>query len=519
MSSDQSSSSSPFLRRSPAVQALQKCCPHRDYLTGSKFWNEINVTVSRSHPENPGLSQSPQRRQPSFIPSKPSQWTGNGHGAKHRNDESPFNLWDPETRSYRTPTEKEVEWIAQRYQATKLTFVDGLLYVITNSPPTPVSNTVGGQPTLLLTPEVELPYPTGGTNYLNPRLPDPYSGQKWSIMDTPTMAQMIAVKEALDRIMNVRQIIFFQAFNVVELVVGDGRNYARASLPGRVAGIATWYYHQETTFPDNMRDLTRARFINPQPQGSSVTQDTTNYLNPLYRVRPGEAPVLTPGMRVSTTTMTNAQTGRSGYKSSTLGVCIQKQGQPQGDHYMTVSDHSFRISMQENSHNISKYDGKVWHPDDSTARNGQVVGNVVQTYPELDLSVIKLKPNVQCTNSIYFMAERPMKFLKFDEVKFGDYFEIDGMTSGCMTVMMHAKSITTTPGSREYLFDNYSLSMGVSNAIMAEGMCGAPIVRVPDCDGEGGGGVLGFFHLGHDDNTLVATKSIDSLINDGWEVV
>jgi len=50
-------------------------------------------------------------------------------------------------------------------------------------------------------------------------------------------------------------------------------------------------------------------------------------------------------------------------------------------------------------------------------------------------------------------------------------------------------------------------------------MCGAPIVRVPDCDGEGGGGVLGFFHLGHDDNTLVATKSIDSLINDGWEVV
>jgi hypothetical protein len=84
---------------------------------------------------------------------------------------------------------------------------------------------------------------------------------------------------------------------------------------------------------------------------------------------------------------------------------------------VTVSDHSFQISMQENGHNVSKYDGKVWHPDDSTTRNGQVVGNVVQTYPELDLSV---KLNVQCTNSIYFMAERPVKFLKFDEVKFGD---------------------------------------------------------------------------------------------------
>jgi hypothetical protein len=332
------------------------------------------------------------------------------------------------------------------------------------------------------------------------------------------MAQMIAVKEALDRVMNVRRIMFFQAFNVVELVVGDGRSYAHASLPGWVAGVSTSYHHQETPFLDDMRDLTRARFVNPQPQGGPITQDTTNYLNPLYRVRPGE-PVLTPGMRVSTTTMTNAQTGQSGYRSSTLGVRIQRQGQRQGDYYVTVSDHSFRVSMQENGHTISKYDGKVWHPDDSTARNGLMIGNVVQTYPELDLSVVKLESNVECTNSIYFMAERPMKLLKFDEVKFGDYFEIDGMTSGCMTVVMRAKSITSTPGPREHQFDNYSLSTGMSNVIMAEGMCGAPIVRVPDYDGEGGGGVLGFFHLGHGDSTWGATESIDNLINDGWKIV
>jgi hypothetical protein len=396
MLSTQSLPSSPFLRRSPAVQALQKCRPHRDYLTGSKFWSELNLTISHAHPVNPSLPQPPQRLQPSSTPIKPSQWTGNGHGAKHRNDESPFNLWDAETRSYRTPTQKEVEWIVQRYQATKLTFTPGLLYVITNSPPTPVANTVGGQPTLFLGPEVKVSYPIATAKYQNPRLPDPYSGQKWGMMDAPTMAQMIAVKEALDRMMNVRRIIFFQAFNVVELVVGDGRSYAHASLPGWVAGVSTSYHHQETSFLDDMRDPTFARFINPQPQGGPITQDTTNYLNPLYRVRPGE-PVLTPGMRVSTTTMTNAQTGQSGYRSSTLGVRIQKQGQPQGDYYVTVSDHSFRVSMQENGHTISKYDGKVWHPDDSTARNGQMIGHIVQIYPELDLSVVKLEPNVECT--------------------------------------------------------------------------------------------------------------------------
>lgn len=281
MPSAQSSPSSPFLRRSPAVQALQRRSPHRDYLTGSKFWNEINVTVSHAHPEKPGLSQSPQRLQLSSIPSKPSQWTGNGHGSKHRNDESPFNLWDPETRSYRTPTQKEVEWIFQRYQATELTLAPGLLCVITNSPPTPAANTVGGQPTLFLGPEVKVSYSIAGAKYQNPRLPDPYIGQKWGMMDAPTMAQMIAVKEALDRMMNVRRIMFFQAFNVVELVVGDGRNYTHASLPGRVAGISTSYYHQETPFMDDMRDLTRARFINPQPRGGPIAQDTTNYLNPV----------------------------------------------------------------------------------------------------------------------------------------------------------------------------------------------------------------------------------------------
>jgi hypothetical protein len=197
MSSAQSSPSSPFLRRPPEVQALQRCCPHRDYLTGSKLWNEISATVSHSHPENPSLSPSPQRRQPSSTPSKPSQWSGNGHGSKHRNDESPFNLWDPETRSYRTPTQKEAEWIVQRYQATKITFVSGLLYVTTNSPPTPVANIVGGQPTLFLAPGVMVSYPSAGTTYPNPRLPDPYSGQKWGMMDAPTMAQMIAVKKRL----------------------------------------------------------------------------------------------------------------------------------------------------------------------------------------------------------------------------------------------------------------------------------------------------------------------------------
>jgi hypothetical protein len=95
-------------------------------------------------------------------------------------------------------------------------------------------------------PEAMVSYPIAGNRYQNPRLPDPYSGQKWGVTDAPTMAQMIAVKEALGGMMDVRRIMFFQAFNVVELVVGDGRNYAQASLLGRVTGISTSYHHQQT---------------------------------------------------------------------------------------------------------------------------------------------------------------------------------------------------------------------------------------------------------------------------------
>jgi hypothetical protein len=143
MLSVQSSPSSPFIRKSPGVLALQTSSPHRDYFTNSKFWAEINQTLSHAHPKQPGLSQSLQRpsqspqyhsqspQHPSQSPQHPSssapvrtpsQWTGsrNGHGLRHKNDESPFNLWDPLKRTYRHLTREEIAWICQRYNAVSV---------------------------------------------------------------------------------------------------------------------------------------------------------------------------------------------------------------------------------------------------------------------------------------------------------------------------------------------------------------------------------------------------------------
>jgi hypothetical protein len=85
--------------------------------------------------------------------------------------------------------------------------------------------------------------------------------------------------------------------------------------------------------------------------------------------------------------------------------------------------------------------------------------------------------------------------------------------------MLHAKSLKVTLSDTPYVFHNYTYSQGMSNGQMAAGMCGAPLVRIPDHNAEGGGGVLGFFHLAAADNTLATTEDIDQLIDDGWTMV
>ena len=509
------------MRRTPAVQALQQTSPHRDFLTKSRFWAEINQNHSHGHPEIPGLSQSPQRPQLSAPPRKPSQWTGNGHGARHINDEATFNLWDPIQRTYRDLTRDEIHWVARRYNATKVGDQGNSLIVRTSNPPPPVPYTIGGKAVVFLPEDVQLSVFIADSGYGNPRMADPYHGQRWGKFDTPSKSCMIAVRETLQTQMNVRTIIFSTNFTVVELVYGDGRTYARASLPAWVAGIATSYHHKATPFLGEFNNLTRERFIDPQAQGASIKQDTTDYL------RPQNGGTLMPGVRVSTTRVLTQTSSGGASKGSTLGLGLQRHGMK----CVTVSNHSFQMQtevdgkvrcpksptsdLKQADHglqDVDKTDGMVWHPE-SPASGGKGIGLIVDRYLDLDIAMVKLSSGVPFTNRMYFLAERPRFLKRYEDVQLHEYYEVDGMSTGMITLQVIAKQLTVASKVGEHTFFDYFRVQGETNRTMAAGMCGAPIVDVNT------GGVAGFFHLASLDNNFAVTEALDQLIDDGWTVI
>lgn len=47
---------------------------------------------------------------------EPAQWQDSGSwGARHINDNAPFRFWDVEGRRFRSPNQKEFEWIRQNF--------------------------------------------------------------------------------------------------------------------------------------------------------------------------------------------------------------------------------------------------------------------------------------------------------------------------------------------------------------------------------------------------------------------
>ena len=330
---------------------------------------------------------------------------------------------------------------------------------------------------------------------------------------------MIAVNEALASQMSIRRITFFIGFTVVELTYGDGRTYARASLPAMVAGIPTSYHHKATSFMGEMRSLTMARFVDPQPEGGPLTQDLTNYLQPQH------GGSLMPGVRVSTTTILT-QMGSGGVSmGSTLGVGIQKHGMK----CVTVSNDSFRILTQMNGmvgapetpitfvtradyslQDLDRTDGQVWHPE-SPASQGRGIGTIVDRYLDLDIALVKLSDGVPFTNNVYFMAQPPRFLQRYNDVS--GFYEVDGMSTGLSTLLLEAKEIAVAGGPGKYRFRDYYRLLSATNRMMAAGMCGAPIVDAVT------GGVSGFFHLASPDNNFAVTEALDQLIDDGWSVI
>ncbi|KAJ6095926.1 hypothetical protein N7486_006672 [Penicillium sp. IBT 16267x] len=120
----------------------------------------------------------------------------------------------------------------------------------------------------------------------------------------------------------------------------------------------------------------------------------------------------------------------------------------------------------------------------------------------------------------FYMAMKDkgrVALLQGNQIDQGTWSEIDGMSSGLITVMAYGTMDMRPPrhpGHPPIEFRNwrsYTISslFGVINNSISEGMCGAPVVN---CDSGGG-----FFHLF--DGTNCLTAHLDDLVAEGWQVL
>ncbi|KAJ5937064.1 hypothetical protein N7466_003514 [Penicillium verhagenii] len=482
------------LRLLPGVQNLQQNSPYTDVYTNaaiSPLRTRSNIRhlrdeTSHSHPE-------PQRWQ------NPGGW-----GARHINDHAPFTLWSEEERKFRSPTKDEFAWIHNMSGASGM-FIGGcLLCITTTCPPKPIPLTIGTMPAIFRRPEEPFNHPTllPESGYSNPRISDPCPSLRWPPMTDPTTTQMMMVLEAMSEVANVVAATFFPSWTVFELETSDNRSYGLSSLPGVVAGHTALYHHKATPFLPPLRSPTRPRLVVPNPD--QAIEDLTNYLQ--------NSPNLTPGCRVESglnqsgrsTTSANASATASATAATTCGVKICNS---MGEEALTVAHHGFLHSTD------------VYHP---STHGGDFIGEVTDSRPELNVGLVKFTPaaSARFTNSCYFQAAPPTCILEGSKVSAGSWSEVDGMSSGMISLMKEARRIMRPPrptGHPAVLFTQWNTGIlyrvfgNISNRI-SDGICGAPIVDVNSS------GVAGFFHRS-DEGTYCYSAELDDLVAEEWNIV
>lgn len=95
--------------------------------------------------------------------------------------------------------------------------------------------------------------------------------------------------------------------------------------------------------------------------------------------------------------------------------------------YITVSNQYFRHTQQINY--LAPHEDKT--------------GDIVERYPELDIAMVQLTPANSCryTNQMYFQAQAPRCLAEKTDVAPGTWFEVDGMSTGMLSLMYVGNSM------------------------------------------------------------------------------
>jgi hypothetical protein len=475
-------------RRSPAVQALQSTPDWIKVYSGSP---PPSLNLRKRDLLSPSANQTTTDAH--GHPHTRSRWTNpTGWGARHVSDLAPFSLWDEKMQKFNYPTKTEYAWIETTYEPIYVLCQFPLIIITTKNPPIPVPLTLGCVAVVFCPSGLEPKFLAGNAPCIGPRLPDPCTSVRWPHWGLPTKIQMIEVVEALCAVAQIRSVSFLPPLIVVELVSEHDQKYPPYSLPGIVAGKSTTYHDAHESFFQQMKVRGRERLMDPQlclpnPIIGPAPQDGTDYLNE------PEWGFLSPGMRVS------ASDPERLVSSTTLGTLLRKGGLER----CTVADHGFLR------------DQDIFHPD----VDGTKIGEVTERYPEFDIAMVKLNPSHTFTNGSYFQGEPPKRLVASDEIGVGAFYEVEGMSTGLMTLMHRGRGMKRpirpighpkVPVT-EWNVYNVNQVFGASSPELIDGLCGAPMVGVDT------GNVAGFFHMAAGDFAISA--ALDDLVAEGWGVV
>ncbi|KAL9102382.1 MAG: hypothetical protein Q9163_002475 [Psora crenata] len=445
------------------------------------------VYVSSASPHNDqSLSQSQPPRPHLFTTQIP------GFGSRHVHDRAPFSLWDHESATFREPVARELDWIFATYRARAIHVSLPDIIIRTDRPPAAIPLTVGGALVRFVPEDMFLPnLPAGSLRPYPDRRRADLLSSPLPLYSIPSHQQCHEIIRLLELEVDIKAIHFLPPQIIVELDMTSGKRYDRYSLASKAGGISIQYHEANESFWKGSSQMRYERLISP----TDPIADNSDYLfnNPHE---------ISPGVCLASSFVMEGNLPTSRWLSTSAGLCLQKGNK----RYLSVANHGFPDSSE------------VFHPLPTARR----IGQITDRFPAWDLAFAELDPSISFSNDRYFAASKPSRLIGVEEIKAGDWFEVDGYSTGRLDMCARGRSYVRpnmpegiqpipTP-DRDWMVETAYSLFGTIGASIKEGVCGAPVVDKL-------GRVAGMFSLADQSALWAHTAGLDFFINSGWGLI
>ena len=451
-----------------------------------------------SQPQSLAPSPSPSPSQPQFNTHSQSQrphlfTTKNpGFGSRHVYDSAPFSLWEHEATTFREPIALELDWMLSTYRAKAIHVNLPDIIIRTNQPPANIPLTVGGALVRFVPEDMILPdIPVGSLRPYSNKQRGDLLASPLPLYSIPSHQQCYEIIRLLELEADIRAIHFLPPQIIVELDVKKGKTYNRRSLPARAGGLSIQYHEATESFWKGYSQMGYERLITP----TESLVDNSDYLSDI----PHE---ISPGVCLASSFMMEGSLPSSRWLGTSAGLFFQKGNK----RYLSVASHGFPDSSE------------VYHPSPT----GRQIGQITDHYPAWDIAFAQLDPSISFSNDRYFAAPKPSRLICVEEIKAGDWFEVDGYSAGRLDMCARGRSyvrpnlpegIPPIPiPYRDWMVKTAYSLFGAIGASIKEGICGAPVVDEV-------GRVAGMFSLVDQSGMWAHTAGLDFFSNSGWSLI